>query len=76
MAGSQQPRQLNNADPFTAGQMVGMLVILTFLEKNDGIPREVAEQIKRLAATNAQEFLDIPTEDVFLMVDNLVKEIV
>lgn len=62
-------------DPFTAGQMVGMLVILTFIEKNSGIPQIVLDQIKDVAANNAQEFLKKPAEDIYLMVDNMVSEI-
>lgn len=62
-------------DPFTAGQMVGMLVILTFIENNEGIPESVLQQIKDIAATNAQTYFDKPTEDIFLMIDDLVNEI-
>lgn len=62
-------------DPFNAGQMVGMLVMLTFIEKNRGIPQEVLETIKTVAANNVQTYLDKPTEDIFLMVENLVNDI-
>lgn len=62
-------------DPFQAGQMVGMLVILSFIEKNNGIPGQVITQIQRIAADNVQEYFNKPSEDIFLMVDNLVKEI-
>lgn len=77
MAGNQQhlPKTRDFSDPFNAGQMVGMLVILTFIENNDGIPKEMLESLKQVTATNAQEYLQRPTEDVFLLVDNLVKEI-
>jgi len=61
-------------DPFNAGQMVGMLVMLTFIEQNNGIPKEMLEDLKQVTANNAQEFLEKPTEDIFLLVDNLVKE--
>lgn len=62
-------------DPFVAGQMIGMLVVLTFIEKNNGIPQDVLEQLKKVCADNAQEFIDKPTEDIFLMVDGLVKNL-
>lgn len=62
-------------DPFNAGQMVGMLVMLTFIEQNGGITSEIIDKIKTLAANNVQEYLNKPTEDIYLMVDNLVKEI-
>lgn len=68
-----QTRDFN--DPFNAGQMVGMLVMLTFIEQNNGIHADILEQIKQIAANNAQVFLQKPTEDIFLMVDNLVAEI-
>jgi hypothetical protein len=76
MAGSlQHQSHLDFSDPFNAGQMVGMLVMLTFIEKNNGISQATLEQIKQVTATNAQEFLGKPTEDVFLMVEGMVKEI-
>ena len=62
-------------DPFNAGQMVGMLVILTFLEQNNGIPQEALDKLKEVTANNAQIFIEKPVEDIFLMIDNLVKEI-
>ena len=62
-------------DPFSAGQMVGILVMLTFIEKNKGIPEPVLRQLKSVAADNIQLFFDKPSEDIFLMIDNLVNEI-
>ena len=62
-------------DPFSAGQMVGMLVMLTFIENHGGIDEETIYKIKHLAANNVQEYFQKPSEDIFLMVDNLVKEI-
>lgn len=61
-------------DPFHAGQMVGMLVMLTFFEKNHAIPDRMLDELKNVAAENASVYLKIPTEDVYLMIDNLVKE--
>lgn len=76
-AGKQEHRvqTMDFKDPFNAGQMVGMLVMLTFIEKHKGIPADMLEKIKQIAATNAQVFLEKPTEDIFLMVDGLVEEI-
>lgn len=68
-----QPKDFK--DPFSAGQMVGMLVMLTFIENNNGIPTEALEKLKWVCASNASVFLDKPTEDVFLIIDNLVKDI-
>lgn len=77
MAGNHKrpPTSKDFMDPFNAGQMVGMLVMLTFIEKNNGIPQTALDQIKNVAAANVQDYLQKPTEDIFLMVDNLVKDI-
>lgn len=77
MVGNQQRQAQTKdfSDPFIAGQMIGMLVVLTFIEKNNGIPQQMLEQMKSICATNAQQFLQKPTEDVFLMVDNLVEDL-
>lgn len=62
-------------DPFNAGQMVGMLVMLTFIESRGGIDDDILQHIKLVCANNAEIYLNKPTEDIFLMVDNMVKEI-
>lgn len=62
-------------DPFNAGQMVGMLVMLAFIEKNGGITTEIIDQIKQTCANNVQVYFEKPTEDIFLMIDNMVKDI-
>lgn len=67
--------QIDFKDPFNAGQMVGMLVMLTFIEQHNGIPADALEKIKEACANNAQTFLQKPTEDIYLMIDNLVAEI-
>lgn len=61
-------------DPFNAGQMVGMLVMITFIERHKHVTAEQLEKLKWVCADNAAVFLDKPTEDVFLIIDNLVKE--
>lgn len=62
------------SDPFNAGQMVGMLVMVTFLENNKDVPMETIDRLKWICANNASVFLDKPAEDVFLMIDNIVKD--
>lgn len=62
-------------DPFNAGQMVGMLVMVTFLEKNGPIPEEALDKLKWTCANNAAVFMDKPAEDLFLFIDNIVKDI-
>lgn len=62
-------------DPFSAGQMVGMVVMLTFIERNNGIDEDTLRKIKQTAADNVQEYFNKPTEDIFLMIDKLVTEI-
>lgn len=68
-------RQIDTKDPFVAGQMIGMLVILTFIENNQGIPVEILDQLKKVAATNAEVYFEKPAEDIHLMVENILKEI-
>lgn len=77
MAGNQQHLLKSNhfKDPFNAGQMVGMMVVLSFIEKNNGITTEIIDQIRQTCAENVQPFFNKPTEDVHLMIDNIVKEI-
>lgn len=62
-------------DPFNAGQMLGMLMMLTFLEKNPKMPPDGISQLKWACANNIQDFFDKPAEDIFLMVNSLVGEI-
>lgn len=62
------------SDPFNAGQMVGMLVALTYIEEHR-MSQEMVDQLKLACADNAQTYLQKPTEDIFLLIDNLVKEI-
>ena len=62
-------------DPFNAGQMVGMLVMITFLETHKDIPGGAIDKLKWVCAENASIFLSKPTEDVLLSVDNIVKDI-
>lgn len=64
----------NYKDPFNAGQMIGMLVALTFVEKNNP-PVEFIEQLKNVATDNAQEYLDKPAEDIYLMIEKMVNQI-
>lgn len=55
--------------------MVGMLVALTFIEQNDGIDASLLEKLKKVSADSVQEYFEKPTEDIFLVIDNIVKEI-
>lgn len=77
MAGKMQHQSQtpNYKDPFTAGQMVGMLVALTFVEQQEGISDDVLQRLKKVSADNVQGYFEKPTEDIFLMIDNIVKEI-
>ncbi len=61
-------------DPFNAGQMVGMMMMLSFIEKNNGISEDALQKIKWSCATNAQYYLEKHPEDIFLMVDGMIKE--
>jgi hypothetical protein len=77
MAGNQQLLLKNKdfKDPFNAGQMVGMLVMLTSIENNGGITQDVIDQIKHNCANNLEVYFEKPAEDIFLMIDNMVKDI-
>lgn len=75
MGGKRQLQQHNYSDPFNAGQMVGMLVMLTFIERNNGIPEEMLLQMKSACAMNAETYLQKPIEDIFLMIDKMVGDI-
>lgn len=77
MAGKPQLQFTNKdfSDPFNAGQMVGMMVLATFIEKNGGITSDVIDKIRQVCATNVEPFFNKPAEDIFLMVDGMVKEI-
>lgn len=61
-------------DPFNVGQMIGMLITLSFVEKNGGISEETIRNVKIKAADNIQNYLNKPTEDVLLMIENLVED--
>ena len=65
----------NFNDPFNAGQMVGMLVILTFIEKNHGISEAFMDEVKNTAANNLESHFQKPAEDIHLMINNIVNEI-
>lgn len=69
------PSAKDLSDPFGAGQMIGMITILTFIEKNGGINADMLQDLKWTCANNASVFLDKPAEDIFLSIDSLVKEI-
>lgn len=77
MGGNQlhQQSKKNFKDPFDAGQMIGMLVMLTFIEQNDGISEQMLQHIKSEVATNVEEYMGMPAEDVQLLAQKLVKEI-
>lgn len=71
-----QKTQIHNfQDPFNAGQMVGMLVMLNFIERNNGIPETVLDEIKNTAANNLEIYFQQPAEDIHLMINNIVNEI-
>lgn len=70
--------QVNPKDfehPFNAGQMVGMLTMLMFIEENKGISQKMIDNLKWVNATNAEAFLKKPAEDIILMVSKTVKDI-
>lgn len=62
-------------DPFSVGQLVGMLVILTYIENNKGIQQDQLEKLKLACADKSANYLQKPTEDIFLFVNELIKNI-
>jgi len=52
-----------------------MLVMLAFVEKNKGIEDHTLYELKTLTANLLQEYFDRPSEDIHLMINNLVKEV-
>lgn len=79
MDGKKQPQlprlpRESSVDPFDAGQMVGMLVVLKFVERNRGIPVAILEELMSVTADNLQEYFDKPSEDIHLMIENLTKD--
>ena len=71
MAGKKQLQDYNFKDPFVAGQLVGMLVTLTHIEE-DGANDTMICRMKDLAATQLQEYFDKPSEDILLMIKDMI----
>ena len=69
------PASKDETDPFVIGQIVGMLVILTFIENNNGINKELLFQLKRVCAEKTSQALAKPAEDIHLMAEELAKNI-
>lgn len=69
-------KKIDFKDPFNAGQMVGMLVMLTFIENNDGMSEDMLYQLKKITVNNVQEYFDKPAEDIYLMINNIIKEVI
>lgn len=67
--------QKNFKDPFSAGQMIGMLTMLCYIQKRGRIERKELEEIMQRSASSVQEYFNKPTEDIILMVDQMTKEI-
>lgn len=73
MDGNQQ--HLSSKDPFVTGQFLGMLTILMFIEQNNGINKDFLYKLKQAVADKSADGLDKPTEDIFLIVEEMVKKI-
>lgn len=65
----------NYDDPFSVGQIVGMMVVLTYIEQNGGIEIELLEKLNQVCAEKSAGYLERPPEDVFLLINELVKDI-
>lgn len=69
------PASTDMNDPFVIGQLIGMLVILTYIENNNGINKEFLGQLKMVCAEKSADGLEQPVEDMFLIVEELVKNL-
>lgn len=52
-----------------------MTVVLSFIEKNNGMPKEMLNTLKATCVKKSAEGLDKPEEDVYLIIDDLVNKI-
>ena len=75
MDGKKLPQSQSSTDPFDAGQMVGMLIMLTYIENNNGLSDAELQKIKNVTADKVQEYFNKPTEDILLMINNITREI-
>lgn len=67
-----KPDDFNN--PFNAGQMMGIITVLMFIENSGGISDDTLQRVKQTCADNLSIFLKNPSEDILMMIDNVVKE--
>ena len=65
----------NLDDPFSVGQLVGMMVIMQFIENNQGIHKDFMDQLMKACAEKSADYLKKPVEDVYLLVEQQVKDI-
>lgn len=67
------------SDDYGHGQMMGMLVIIQMFENardtNMVLDSGIFEKVKRIAVIDLSEYLKTPEEDVYLLVDQQLKEI-
>lgn len=72
-------RQPLPSDDYGHGQMMGMLVIIDLIENSlDAgvtIPSDTFDTIKRIAVKDLADYFKKPEEDVFLLVDQQLKEV-
>lgn len=61
-------------NPYSVGQLVGMLFMIELIESNRGIDAELLNRLKMRCADGASEYLNKPAEDVLLMVEQLMGE--
>ena len=70
-----QPKPTND---YGHGQMMGMLVVIELFNKarenQATISQKMLDDISKIAVADLSEYLQKPEEDVYLMVDNELKE--
>lgn len=66
-------------DEYGHGQMMGMLVVIAMFERardaGQIIKPDVLADIKKIAVSDLSEYLDMPEEDVYLMIESQIKEV-
>lgn len=65
--------QLSSEDHQRAGQLIGMMTILSYIERNGGITQDMIDRIKRKSASDLEKYFDCPYEDIILKLDNIME---
>ena len=62
-------------NPYSAGQMIGMLFLIAVIERDDGIDKEFLQRLKTRCADKSADYFKKAPEDVLLMVEKMVGDL-